>query len=217
MNAQHPVRYEVESPAGERNRLTVGFRPLLAIPHLLLVGGPVLGIMGGSYRTGAFGVLAIAIAVLDWFSILITGRPLAGLQGLKRLYLRWRARSLAYCAMLCDEYPPFGDGPYPAAVALPEEPEVRDRLTVLLRPLFALPHALVLLVLLLVWIVVAVISWLMILVTGRLGPELWRFGRDVMAYGLRLEAYLLLVHDVFPPFALSDEWPVPAPAELARR
>jgi hypothetical protein len=215
----YPVRFQVEPPDGERNRLTVGVRPILAIPHLLLVGGPVVGILGGGYRTGAFGVLAFAIAVLDWFAILITGHPLAGLQGLKRLYLTWRARSLAYCAMLRDEYPPFGEGPYPATLTLPEEAPVRDRLTVALRPLLAIPHLVALLGLLICWVVVAVVSWLMIVLTGKLGPELWRFGRDVMAYGLRLEAYVLLIHDQFPPFALAvDEATAPlAPAAPAAR
>jgi hypothetical protein len=56
---------------------------------------------------GAFGLLAGAIAVLDWFAILFTGHPLAGLQGLKRMYLGWRARALAYCALIHDQYPPF--------------------------------------------------------------------------------------------------------------
>jgi hypothetical protein len=37
-------------------------------------------------------------------------------------------------------------------------------------------------------------------------PEaLWRFSRDVMAYSLRVEAYALLLHDVFPEFRLAPE------------
>jgi len=40
---------------------------------------------------------------------------------------------------------------------------------------------------------------------GTLGENLWRFTRDVMTYALRVEAYALLIHDEFPPFALSTE------------
>src|SRR6185369_10003357 len=120
----------------------------LVIPHALLVGGPVLGTGGGGYRSGALGLLAATIAFLDWVAILFTGRPLAGLQGLKRLYLGWRARVLAYACFLRDEYPPFGEGDYPAALHLPPEPPERDRWTVGLRLLLLIPHFFVLLALL---------------------------------------------------------------------
>jgi hypothetical protein len=36
--------YAVEPQAEERNRLTVGFRFILAIPHFLLVGTPGVGV-----------------------------------------------------------------------------------------------------------------------------------------------------------------------------
>jgi uncharacterized protein DUF4389 len=207
---QDPVDLEVSPPTGPRDRLTVLLRPLLALPHALLVGGPVLGLGGGGYRTGAFGLLAVLIAFLDWAAILLTGRPLEGLQDLKRRYLGWRARVLAYCAFLRDEYPPFGEGPYPAVLHLPDAPPARDRLNVGLRPLLVLPHLLVLAVLLLVWLLVAIYTWVVLVATGQHPPALWRFGRDVMRYSLRVEAYLLLMHDQFPSFALF-ETPQPAP------
>lgn len=204
-----PVDLEVSPPEGERNRLTVLLRPLLALPHCLLVGGPVLGIGGGGYRTGAFGLLALLIALFDWLSILVTGRPIAGLQGLKLTYLHWRARVLVYSAFLRDEYPPFGEGPYPATLHLPDPPVDRDRLRVALRPLFAIPHLIVLAVLLLVWLLVAIYTWVVLLATGQHPLPAWRFGRDVMRYSLRVEAYLLLVHDQFPSFAIFE---APQPA-----
>lgn len=203
MTATDPVFLEVSPPDAERNRLTVLLRPLLAIPHALLVGGPIVGIGGGGSRTGVLGAVALVIALLDWFAVLITGKPLDGLQPLKRLYLRWRARALVYMALLRDEYPPFGERSYPAELHLPEPPEVRDRLLVALRPLLLLPHIVVLVVLMLAWVVVALVSWVYILITGRLAPELWRFGREVMDYTLRVEAYLLLVHDQFPAFPFT--------------
>jgi len=39
--ATHPIDVEVAPALTHRNRLTVAFRPLLALPHILLVGGPV--------------------------------------------------------------------------------------------------------------------------------------------------------------------------------
>lgn len=210
----HPVRYEIEAPGAPRDRLSVAFRPILAIPHLLIVGGPVVGVFGGWYRTGAFGVLAAAIALLDWFAVLFTGRTIADLQGYKRAYLRWRARALAYVAMLRDEYPPFGEATYPATLHLPEEPVPRNRLSVAARPILLIPHLIVLALLLIAWVVAAVVSWFVIVITGRLPSELWSFGRDVIAYGLRVEAYALLVHDAYPPFVLSEDALRESPARV---
>ena len=198
-----PVRFHVDRPEA-RNRLTGIFRPILVVPHALLVGGPLFGTGVATVRTGALGLLAYTIAVLDWFAILFTGRPIAGLQGLKRLYLRWRARVLAYACFLRDEYPPFGDGDYPASVELPEEPSTRNVGAVALRIFLILPHLIVLALLMLAELVVVIVSWLSILFAGRLGDSLWRFSRDAMAYLLRVEAYALLVHDEYPPFRLAE-------------
>ena len=198
------VRFHVEPP-GARDRWSVLFRPILIIPHAILVGGPFVGFGGGAYRTGALGLLAITSAILDWFAILFTGRPIAGLQPFKRLYLSWRARVMAYACFLRDEYPPFGDGPYPAWLELPDAPETRDFTSVALRPLLVLPHLVVLFALLLVTLLVCIGSWFLIVFKGSLGMNLWRFTRDVMAYALRVEAYALLIHDRFPSFSLSEE------------
>jgi hypothetical protein len=200
----HPVHFQVEMPVGPRNRLTALLRPILVIPHLLVVGGPAIGLLGGGYRTGALGAVALLFALFDWVAILVGVGPLTGLRPLRYLYLQWRARALAYAAFLRDEYPPLGEGDYPVLLTLPEPPGTRDRLEVALRPLLVLPHLLVLVFLLIAWVVVALVSWLLLAVRGTMPASLWRFSRDVMAYSLRLEAYALLVHDVFPPFVLTD-------------
>jgi hypothetical protein len=198
------VRFHVEPP-GTRDRWSALARPILVIPHAILVGGPFVGFGGGAYRTGALGLLAMTTAALDWFAILFTGHPISGLQWFKRLYLGWRARVMAYACFLRDEYPPFGEGPYPAWLELPDEPEVRDFKSVILRPLLVLPHLLVLLGLLIVTLLVCIGAWFSIVFKGRLGENLWRFTRDVMAYALRVEAYALLVHDQFPSFSLAAD------------
>ena len=209
------VRFNVEPP-GARDRWSALFRPILVIPHAIIVGGPFIGFGGGAFRTGALGLLAITSAIIDWFAIVFTGRPIAGLQQFKRLYLCWRARVMAYACFLRDEYPPFGDGPYPASLELPDLPQVRDFKSVALRPLLLVPHLLVLFALLVVTLLVCIGSWFHIVFTGRLGVNLWRFTRDVMAYALRVEAYALLMTDRFPSFALSPSSDVEEPV-LARQ
>jgi Domain of unknown function (DUF4389) len=208
------VHVQVEHPDGQRNRLTTAFRPILAIPHAILVGGPLVGFHPQRAGTGVLGVLALTCALIDWFAILFTGRSIEGLRQFKRLYLGWRARFLAYAWLLRDEYPPFGDGPYPTRVELPDEPEPRDRWAVGLRIFLLLPHLLVLFCLFVVQILIWIVAWFSIVFTRRLADRLWRFTRDVVHYTLRVESYALLIHDRFPSFSLSAE---PAPPQTVEK
>ena len=52
--------------------------------------------------------------------------------------------------------------------------------------------------------VTAVIGWLAILFTGKYPEGLWRFGEAVQRWSLRVEAYLLLLHDEYPSFGLDE-------------
>jgi len=201
--AAYPVTYDVEPQIAERNRLTVAFRPILAIPHLLLVGGPGFGLGVGSDRTGVLGTVAAVAAIINWFIIVFTGRANEGLLSLQQYYLRWRARALAYEALLRDEYPPFGDGDYPVSVDFPAVIEGRNRWTVGFRLLLAIPQAIVLFFVLIAWVVTAIIGWFAVLFTGRYPDGLWQFGQGAMRWTLRVEAYLLLLRDEYPPFSLQ--------------
>jgi hypothetical protein len=199
------VQFRVEHPEGERNRWTAALRPILAIPHAILVAGPLVGFRPRWARAGVLGMVALVCAALDWFAIVFTGRSLEGLRYFKRLYLGWRARYLAYLWLLRDEYPPFGDAPYPAWLELPDEPEPRDRASVGLRIFLLVPHLVVLLGLQIAQVFVWIAAWCSIVFTRRLGDTLWRFSRDVAHYNMRVESYALLVHDRFPSFSLSAE------------
>ena len=201
--AAYPVTYEVEPQIAERNRLTVAFRFILAIPHLLLVGGPGFGLGVGSDRTGVLGAVAAVAAFINWFIIVFTGRANEGLLSLQQYYLRWRARALAYEALLRDEYPPFGDGDYPVSADFPVVIEDRNRRTVGFRLLLVIPQLIVLFFVLIAWLVTAIIGWFAVLFTGRYPDGLWRFGEGVMRWILRVEVYLLLLRDEYPPFSLQ--------------
>ena len=195
--------YEVAPQAATRNRLTVGFRIILAIPHLLLVGGPGVGAGVGSDRTGALGLVANVTACINWFIIVFTGKANKDLIGLQQLYLRWRARALAYEALLRDEYPPFGDDEYPVEADFPAVFENRNRWTVGFRFILIIPQIIVLVFVLIAWMVTAIIGWFAVLFSGRYPDGLWKFGEGVMRWLLRVETYLLLLHDEYPPFSLE--------------
>lgn len=199
----YPVAYRVDPPEGPRNRLTVGFRLILAIPHLFLVGGPGVGLGFGSDRTGVLGSVAGLLAIFNWFVIVFTGRANQQMFELQHFYLRWRARALAYIALLRDEYPPFGDGDYPVSFEFPAVIENRNRWTVGFRLILVIPQVIVVMFLLLAWLVTAVIGWFAVLFTRRYPDGLWRFGEGVMRWTLRVEAYLLLLRDEYPPFSFD--------------
>jgi hypothetical protein len=211
----HPVDIDIPPAVQGRNRLTVAFRMILALPHLLLVGGPVAAIMtwswsvetGLSYDIGAgggvLGAVAGVAAMIGWFWILLTGKFPDGLRSLATFYLRWRVRAVSYVALLRDEYPPFGDAVYPTTVELPPAPAHRDRLTVAFRIILAIPHLLAVWVLGIAWFFSTVIAWFAILFTGSFPEGLYRFGVGVLRWNTRVEAYLLLLHDEYPPFSLT--------------
>jgi len=214
-SSPHPVDVRVQPALENRNRLTVFFRVLLALPHLLLVGGPVAAIFSWSWSgerglhpemgagAGVLGAVAVVVALIGWFWILATGQYPDGLKSLASFYLRWRVRAVAYVALLRDEYPPFGDGAYPAALESREPAGDRDRLTVAFRILLAIPHLLALWALGVAWGVTTLVAWVSILFTGRYPGGLYAFAVGVLRWNTRMEAYLLLLHDEYPPFSLT--------------
>lgn len=80
----YPVDVLVAPALTHRNRLTTAFRVFLAIPHLMLVGGPAA-----------------------WVSILFTGAYPLPLYRFAVNVFRWTTRVEAYVLLLRDEYPPF--------------------------------------------------------------------------------------------------------------
>ena len=211
--SDYPVKLHLEPATGERNKLTIGFRWILAIPHLIIVGGSVSTgagyYWGGDNFWGAFsgngllGAVALFCAVLCWFAILFANQHPKGLFDLCHFYMRWRVRALAYVSLFRDEYPPFGDGDYAATfdVTYPEGP--RDKLSVGLRFLYLIPHAIILFFLNIAWFVTTVIAWFALLFTGAYPEGLLKFGMGVMRWSIRVEAYALLMTDVYPPFSLD--------------
>lgn len=210
----HCVDVHVQPQTEHRDRLTTAFRIVLALPHLLLVGAPAAfafswtldGDRGWNLEWtggGVLGAVAAVCALIAWFAILATGRYPDGLRALATMYLRWRVRAVAYTALLRDEYPPFGDGPYPAELVMrvPEVPH--DRMTVAFRLILAIPHLIAVWLLGAAWCLATVFAWFAILFTGSYPRGLYEFAVGVLRWNTRVEAYLLLLHDEYPPFSLE--------------
>lgn len=212
----YPVDVHVEPATENRNRLTTAFRLILGLPHLILVGGPAAAVLSWTWRPragqdhltwtaggGLLGAVALMAAIIAWFAIVLTGTAPHGLWDLAAFYLRWRARATAYLALLRDEYPPFGDGPYPVVLDLTGPDAPRDRVTVGFRIILAIPQLVVLWLLGIAWAFTTVIAWFAILVTGRYPEKLYAFAVGTLRWNLRVDAYLLLLTDAYPPFSLD--------------
>ena len=193
----YPVTISVNVQTGERNRVTTLLRPILATPHWILVGPawPSRWATGGLLAGAAY-----VMAVVSWFTLLVADKHLPGIRDFSLYYLRWRTRALAYMALFTDDYPPFGDDNYPATIDVSPPPLPRDRTSIAVRLLLAVPHFVLLFFLMIAWFVTTLIAWVAILNTGKYPPGLANFGLGVMRWLLRVEAYVLLLVDEYPPF-----------------
>jgi len=206
----YPVSVSIDPRLTNRNRLTTAFRLILAIPHGILIGTIGFGITLGqgdplrfSAETGLLGAVAFVLAIVNWFAILFTGEDIIGIRQFTQFYLRWRVRGLSYIMLLEDQYPPFGDASYPASVTIADPARPRDRLTVALRLLLAIPHFIALIFLVFAWWLTAIVAWLLILITAEYPQGLYEFGVGVLRWLIRVEAYVLLMVDDYPPFSLT--------------
>ena len=206
----YPVSISVEPALTNRQRLTTAFRLILAIPHLILVGGVGFSVFPGHRdnstaiggEIGLLGAVVFFLAIVSWFTIVFTGTHITGIRQFTQFYMRWRVRALAYLMLLVDLHPPFGHARYPSTIAIADPTAPRDRLTVGLdlsrHP--ALHRAVLLIV---AWWITTIVAWFMIIITGDYPAGLYNFGVGVLRWFMRVEAYMLLLVDEYPPFQLG--------------
>jgi hypothetical protein len=155
------------------------------------------------------GLVSEVVAIISWFVILFTGQLPDGLANLQALFLRYSLRTYTYMFFLRAEYPPFtfettpadpGSDPRVRVDVLPERAG-RNRLTVGFRIILAIPQLVVIAVLWFAAGVVTLIAFFAVLFTGRWPAGMRDFVTNVFGWWLRVEAYLLLLTDQYPPFA----------------
>jgi len=208
----YPVSITVQPLLAPRNRLTTAFRLVLAIPHLFLVGGIGFSMVFRTRtdnvtslgpETGLLGFVAGVLAVVSWFTILISREHIAGIRAYTKFYVRWRVRALSYLMLLQDQYPPLGDAVYPSSVTIVDPERARDRLSVGLRIVLAIPHFIVLVFLMTAFWMTTIAAWIAIVISGRYPKGLYEFGVGALQWLVRVEAYLLLLIDEYPPFSFD--------------
>jgi len=89
------------------------------------------------------------------------------------------------------------------ALTFDDPGKARDVVSVGFRLFLGIPHFIVLFLLSCAWWVTTVIAWFLILITGNYPPALYDFGAGVLRWLIRVEAYMLLMVDDYPPFSFS--------------
>ena len=196
-DTSHPIQLLVIDDL-HRSRLTVFFRWLLAIPHLLWLG--------------FWSSVAFVVAIINWFATLAKGRSPEGLHDFLAGYLRYATQIEAYLLLAANPYPAFFVGtarPYPIDLWI-DPPAPQNRWKTLFRLILVIPAGLLAGALVGGPIAfggfrglglagtAAFLVWFAALARGRSPRGL----RDAIAwsigYGAQTGAYLLLLTDRYP-------------------
>jgi Domain of unknown function (DUF4389) len=202
----YPVTFRVDYPDRPLNRLTTFFRPIVAIPILVVLGL----IAGGTYQ---FESDAGATVVATGGGLLVL--PTVLMIVIRRKYPRWWfefnrelarfvARVYSYLVLLDDRYPSTDDE-QAVHFELPYPDVERDlnRWLPLVKWLLAIPHYIVLFFLWIAAAFVVIFAWFAILFTGRYPQGAFDFVVGVARWQARVAGYAtLLVTDRYPPFSL---------------
>ena len=126
MTPEHPVRLVLTDDL-RRSRLTVFFRLLLVIPHLLWAA-----VIGSAVGIGV---------VVNWFVLLVKGRTPDGLHNFIARYISYAIRVEGYLFLAANPYPGFylfDEGSYPVDVEI-APPERQSRWVTAFRLVLAVP------------------------------------------------------------------------------
>jgi hypothetical protein len=206
---EHPVRFAVDYPDRDLNRLTTAFRIFTVIPIAIVLGSVVGystqyydegGDTAGTVVVGGVGLLVIPPLLMILFR-----------QKYPRWWFDWNLellrfanRVLAYVALLDDRYPSTDerqsvtlDIPYPDART------DLNRWLPLVKWLLAIPHYIVLFFLYIGLLVVLIAAWFAIVFTGRYPRGLFDYVVGVGRWHNRVVGYAaMMATDRYPPFQL---------------
>ncbi len=201
--SDHPVRLRTAAEDLRRSRLTVFFRALLTVPHFVWLT--------------LWGILALLAAIANWFATLVAGTPPAPLHRFLASYLRYQTRVVSYFTLLANPFPPFDgapDGGYPLELQV-APPQRQSRWKVLFRIVLVLPALVVAGAYSSLLNVVALFSWFVSLLVGRMPRGLMHAGELALRYGEQLYAYLFVLTDSYPYSGPTAREPLAEPAVTA--
>src|SRR5918994_1248237 len=184
----HPVRLHIADDL-KRTRLTVFFRPLLVVPHLLWLG--------------LLAVVVLFAGIGNWFATLWKGRSPDSLHDFLAGYLRYVTHVSAYLFLIADPYPGFylinSSESYPIDLEI-DPPETQNRWTVFFRIILAIPALIVAGVLRNLSGVLAIFSWFIALYQSSVPEGLRNFAALALRYETQAYAYAALLTPRYPSF-----------------
>jgi len=195
MAAPYPLELRLEADTH-----ITRWRPLVqwlyAVPHLMIAG--------------ALRTLRQVLTLISLFTVLFTKqipRPLFDAIVMTHRY-EWRAMS--YALFMHEDYPPFDfetssedDGVEPHTTLRLSYPDELERWKPLYKWFLAIPHYVVLIGLFVAGSLGVVAGFFAVLFTGEYPQGIRDFVVNAYRYALRVEAYVGLLTDRYPPFSLA--------------
>jgi hypothetical protein len=179
----HAVRLDLADD-GRRSRLTVFFRVLLCLPHIIWLA--------------LWSVAALFAAVANGLVALLRGRSADALHRFLAAYVRYTAHVTAFLFIVANPFPGFAGTPgYPVDIAI-DAPGPQNRWITFFRIFLAIPAILVSGALGGVLVVVGLLGWFAALATGRMPTGLRNLGAVCVRYLAQTNAYWLVVTDGYP-------------------
>lgn len=179
----HPVGIAVADDR-RRSRLTVFFRLLLALPHLVWLT--------------LWSIAAVVALIVNWFATLFTGRSPEALHRFFAAFTRYQVHLVAYVGLVANPFPGFtGARGYPVDLVIPA-PERQSRWITGFRLFLAIPAIGVAGALYVALFVAAFLGWFASLALGRMPEGLRDLGVWVTRYGGQLDCYIYLLTDRYP-------------------
>jgi hypothetical protein len=193
-----PVQLEADDDL-RRSRLTVFFRLLLALPHLIWLS--------------LWGVAALLAAIVNWVATLVAGASPQSLHRFLAAYVRYQLHVAAYLYLIGNPFPGFTGavGSYPIELRVADRAR-QNRWTVLFRAVLALPAFLLVSAYGSLVFTVAILGWFAALFTGRMPVGLRNAGALALRYGSQTYGYFFLVTGAYPYSGPCLTPPAAAPA-----
>jgi hypothetical protein len=170
---------------------------LLAVPHLMVAR--------------VLNTLRSVLTLISFFTVLFTKEIPRPLFDAIAMTYRYEWRAMSYALFLHEDYPPFDfrpasadDSAEPHTTLSLTYPDELNRWAPLYKWFLAIPQYFVTLALAVAAVGAVFVGFFAVLFTGTfpLGPR--DFIVDAWRYGLRVQAYVGLLTDQYPPFALRS-------------
>jgi len=196
----YPITYEADFHPTP-NRWTTFFRPLLAIPWL------IVGIF--------WALLFVFTHFFAWVAVVILGRYPQWLYEFNSGVIRYGIRVSSWAVLQTDVWPPFGisdDPSYPIRVNVPPPAERQSRLKAFFRLILALPILLVASIVSYAFRAIAPAAWLTIVFRGYLPEWLFNTLAALHSFETRVYGYTTILTDDYPPVGPEQAAGATAPA-----